>query len=95
MNEHFGTEKVLQYKRVYKDKNIDRYNQECIRPTVISNNRFPKNLYKLEEFQNINFESERERHDANKLYELIFYITLATQMKNSRIQQRNRADNTK
>ena len=83
LNTHFGTEKVLQYKRVYKDKNVDRYEQECIRPTVISNDRFPKNLYKLKEFQNIDFESERERHDANKLYELIFYTTLATQLKNS------------
>jgi len=83
LNDYYSPEKVLQFKRVYKDKNIDRSAQECIRPTVFSNSRFPKNLYQLEEFNGIEFESEKEKSDSKKLYELIFYITLATQMKNS------------
>lgn len=83
LNEYYSPEKVLQFKRTFKDKNIDRSVQECIRPTAISKNRFPKKLFNLKEFRAINFDSETEKLNAHNLYELIFYITLATQMKNS------------
>ena len=83
LNQKFKEEKVLQYKRIFSDKIVDRTAQECIRPTVITSKLFPKHIDKTDEFNSIEFIDEIEKRDAIKLYEFIFYMTLSTQMKNS------------
>ena len=83
LNQKYPEEKILQHKRVFTDKIIDRYNQECIRPIIISNKYFPKFIKETIEFGNIEFEAEHEDIDLVKIYEFIFYVTLSTQMKNS------------
>jgi len=82
LNSVYSPEKVLQSKRVYIDKKVDR-SKECIRPVKILKEFFPKNITKTNEFCQIKFESTAQANDAQKLYEFIFYTTLATQMKNS------------
>lgn len=79
----YGYEKVLEYKRRFSDKKIDRESSECIRPTKISPEYFPKQLHNNSEFTTIEFGDARDAEDAIKLYGFIFYITLSTQMKNS------------
>lgn len=83
LNQKFKEENVLQYKRAFSDKTVDRMAQECIRPAVITSKRFPKNIDKTDEFSSIEFIDDIEQKDALKLYEFIFYMTLSTQMKNS------------
>lgn len=83
LNQKYGEEKVMQHKRKFTDPKIDRESQEAIRPTKIASAFFPKNISNTLEFSNIVFENTRDKNDALKLYEFIFYITLATQMKNS------------
>lgn len=83
LNQKFKEENVLQYKRTFSDKAVDRMAQECIRPTIITSKRFPKNIDKTDEFNSIDFIDDIEQKDALKLYEFIFYMTLSTQMKNS------------
>jgi len=83
LNSKFDYEKILQYKREFNDKIIDRTTQECIRPTKVNQHYFPKDIDKTQEFNSINFDDESEKADAKKIYEFIFYITLSTQFKNS------------
>jgi DNA topoisomerase-1 len=83
LNQKYPEEKILQHKRVYTDKIVDRYSHECIRPTTISTKYFPKNIESTLEFKSIKLDAEQEDDDLIKLYEFIFYITLSTQMKNS------------
>ncbi|MFA6195239.1 MAG: DNA topoisomerase [Sulfurimonas sp.] len=83
LNQKYPEEKILQHKRNFTDKIVDRYSQECIRPTMISSKYFPKNIRESFEFKSIKIEVEYEDVDLIKLYEFIFYITLSTQMKNS------------
>ncbi|WP_188109510.1 DNA topoisomerase [Sulfurimonas indica] len=82
LNSVYSQERVLQSRRVFIDKKIDR-SKECIRPVKFLKNYFPKNIEKTMEFNSISFESAAQKNDIKKLYELIFYTTLATQMKNS------------
>ena len=79
----YGYEKVLEYKRHFSDKKIDRESSECIRPTKISPEYFPKQLQNNKQFEAIEFEDVKDAEDALRLYGFIFYITLSTQMKNS------------
>lgn len=83
LNQKYPDEKVLQYRRVYTDKIADRGVKECIRPASLIAKYFPKNIKDTLEFQDVYFASKTEMEDALKLYEFIFYTTLATQMKNS------------
>lgn len=83
LNQKFNESIVLQYKRVHEDKLVDRTLKECIRPTKISSSYFPKSIMRTIEFRNISFENDQEAADAQKAYELIFYIALSTQLKNS------------
>ncbi len=83
LNDKYGADKVLQYKRVFTDKIVDREKQECIRPTNLKSDFFPKKINLTDNFQSIQFENDKEKEDAKKLYEFIFYITLSTQMRNS------------
>lgn len=83
LNQKFNESVVMQYKRNYTDKIIDRTQKECIRPVEFSSEFFPKAISKTQKFNLISFDSEQEMLDIQKIYELIFYITLSTQMKNS------------
>lgn len=83
LNSKYKEYQVLQRKRTFDtSSSVDR-TQEAIRPIHYSKEYFPKNITKVKEFQNIEFENKREEEDAIKLYEFIFYITLSTQLKNS------------
>jgi len=81
--EKYGYERVLEYKRHYSDKKVDRESSECIRPTRLSNEYFPKQIQNNTQFLSISFDDPRDAEDAIRLYSFIFYITLSTQMKNS------------
>lgn len=83
LNQKYGEEKVLQHKRRFTDQKVDREPQDAIRPTKITSAFFPKNIICTSEFLNISFENGKDKANALKLYEFIFYITLATQMRNS------------
>ncbi|MBW6487463.1 DNA topoisomerase [Sulfurimonas sp.] len=83
LNQTFSEDIVLQYKRRYTDKIVDRTQKECIRPIHISSKYFPKVVSSSLEFNSIFFEDEQLSVDVQKLYEFIFYITLSTQLKNS------------
>jgi len=83
LNGKFKESQVLQYKRVYSNKDESKFDTECIRPCKISNSYFPKNIKLTTEFKSIEFEHNKELEDAIKLYEFIFYITLSSQMRNS------------
>jgi len=82
LNTVFKEEQVLQYKRTFTDKIVDR-DSECIRPVYFTEDYFPKNLKTSLLFTSIKFESKKEQDDSKKLYEFIYYLTLATQMRNS------------
>lgn len=72
LTETFGEEYVVNSKREYKNKNSTAQEaHEAIRPTSFTNNHFPKNIKR--------YLSDEEY----RIYEFIFYRTLATQMKNS------------
>ena len=94
LNHKYKHEKVLQQKRKYFDKVIDREEKECIRPTMVTMKYFPKFIKECDEFimhfPPYSSDSKREKHNIEQehkdliaLYEFIFYSTLATQMKNS------------
>ena len=82
LNHTFNEEQVLQRKRTFDDKAVDR-GQECIRPKLFASNYSPDNIKNTNEFKDIEFEDGREKDDAFKLYEFIYNITLSTQLKNS------------
>ncbi len=82
LNYTFKEEQVLQRKRTFDDKTVDRTN-ECIRPKLFASNYSPENIKNTNEFIDIEFEDGREKDDAFKLYEFIYNITLSTQLKNS------------
>lgn len=50
---------VLSYKRIFKDKDIDR-TDECIRPINFSSNYFPKQIGDTKEFRSIEFEIDED-----------------------------------
>jgi DNA topoisomerase IA len=83
LNAKYKEYQVLQRKRVFQDNNRDR-SEECIRPINLSATFFPKNIQNSIEFNTIAFENGRVREDAIKLYGFIFYITLSTQMNDSK-----------
>ena len=69
----YPEEYVLKTKRVYKNKKSSRDAHEAIRPTIFTPDRFPKHVKKLEHIT----------PDHAKVYELIWYRTLATQMRDA------------
>ncbi|MDX9814682.1 MAG: DNA topoisomerase [Sulfurimonadaceae bacterium] len=79
---HFTDSQILQYKRNYSSREEDR-GEECIRPLVFKAEYHPRNIEKTKEFKSCSFQNKQEYSDAKRLYEFIFYITLATQMQNS------------
>lgn len=83
LNQKFSEEQVLQYKRVFTDRAVDREEEEAIYPTNILGNYYPKVIAKTSEFQSIATEEVEELSDLQKMYEFIFYLTLSIQMKNS------------
>lgn len=84
LNSTYSEDKVLQFKRTFVDRKVDRFTSECIRPTRINSYYFPKKVADTEEFKAIDFKENRKlESDCLKVYELIFYMTLATQLKNS------------
>lgn len=82
LNQKFGEERVLQYKRRFHDEKIDR-TQQAIVPINLSKKYFPLYVKDTKEFQSIDFPNKNIAEDALRLYEFIFYITLSTQMKDS------------
>ena len=82
LNYTFKEEQVLQRKRIFDDKVIDR-STSCIRPINFSEEYTPSKIKNTKEFNDIEFEDGREKEDAYKLYEFIYNITLSTQLKNS------------
>lgn len=81
LGQFYPDDKIIQYKRTYTDRTVDR-NQECIRPCKLFNNYVPANIITTDEFKAMNID-EVEKKDAIKLYGFIFNLTVATQMKNS------------
>lgn len=82
LNQKYKEEEVLQHKRKFIDNKLDR-SKHTITPTKLNDKYFPKKIMNTPEFRSINFEDVSDAADAIKLYEFIFYITLATQMKDS------------
>lgn len=82
LNKKYDPNIVMQYRRTYTDKLIDR-SKECIRPVAITKDFYPRTITLNKKFVSIEFKDAQEIADAQKLYEFIFYITLSTQMKNS------------
>jgi len=82
LNMKYKESEVLNFKRTFKDKNVDR-SDECIRPINFSTQYFPKKIHTTKEFRNIKFDSVDDMQNAIKIYEFIFYITISTQMKDS------------
>ncbi|MCP4121409.1 MAG: type I DNA topoisomerase [Bacteroidetes bacterium] len=71
LTSYYSEQYVLTEKRDYKDKSNTQGAHEAIRPASFDQSYWPKNIQKyLEE-------------DQYKLYEMIWYRTLATQMKSS------------
>lgn len=83
LSSKYPEEKILQHKRIYIDRYIDRYENESIRPIHIATNYFPKFVEETQEFMSIKKENPTESRNLIQLYEFIFYMTLSTQMKNS------------
>jgi len=80
LNGVFSEDEILQYKRNFsKDEN----DEECIRPKNLQERYFPKNLKDSDEFKSIESNENFQKEHILALYELIFNITLSTQMKNS------------
>ncbi len=81
LSEYYEEQQILQYKRSYNSKSVDR-SSECIRPTNLFHNYTPQYIIATTEFKSIDFDNI-EKKDAAKLYAFIFNMTIATQMKNS------------
>ena len=82
LSKKYSQEQVLEYKREFIDKTTDR-SSECIRPIHFTEDYYPKQIEHTPEFQNIEFASSKDKEAAKRIYELIFYITISTQLKNS------------
>ncbi|MFA7092072.1 MAG: DNA topoisomerase, partial [Arcobacteraceae bacterium] len=82
LNQNYKEHEVLQYRRKFVDLKTDR-SQHAIIPLSLRSEYFPKNIEKTSAFNSIHFENNKERENAIKLYEFIFYTTLSTQMRNS------------